>query len=93
MHPSPFLISTYFNNFNIASSLPSMKGITRETFAVFMEPMFDYPMLAPEGVDPRSAQSSSAAQNLPPGVPSISSRWSPNENFGEFTKRCLESYH
>lgn len=70
-----------------------MKGVTRETFGVFMEPMFDYPMNVPKGIDPKSAQSSTAAQNLPPGVSSISSRWTSNQNFGDFTKKCLEAYH
>jgi hypothetical protein len=46
----------------------SIHGISRETFACFMEPNWDEPMNCPEGVDPSAAQTQSAAINLPPGV-------------------------
>jgi isopenicillin N synthase-like dioxygenase len=73
-----------------ASSTP---GISRETFAVFMEPMWDEPMCCPDGVDPQSAQSQSAAANLPAGVPTLASRWHAAQTFGEFTSCTLKAYH
>jgi isopenicillin N synthase-like dioxygenase len=56
------------------------KGISRETFAVFMEPMWDEPMVGPPGADPACTQSQSAAKNLPPGVPPLSARWRHNSS-------------
>lgn len=50
-------------------------GISRETFAVFMEPMWDEPMVVPPGTDPTRTQTQSAAKNLPPGVPPLAARW------------------
>lgn len=70
-----------------------MKGISRETFGVFMEPNWDYPMAVPQGTDPHSAQCATAVENLPPGVPSLLSRWTLDQLFGDFTKKCLEAYH
>jgi len=54
------------------SKMPQM---SRDTYAVFMEPNWDEPMTVPPGMDPTSAQSQSAAQNLPAGVPPLASRW------------------
>lgn len=76
-----------------------MEGVSRETFAVFMEPNFDGPMQIPAGVDPHQAQSQSAAANLPPGVPPLSTRWEhredgrPPQTFGEFSDKTHASYY
>lgn len=51
-------------------------------------------MSCPEGVDPSSAQSQSAAANLPRGVPKLSTRWlAPTQTFGEFSDETLKSYY
>jgi len=71
----------------------NVPGISRETFAVFMEPMWMEPMCCPENVDGDMAQSQSAALNLPRGVPSLESRWNPSQTFGEFTDATLNSYY
>jgi len=71
----------------------NMPGISRETFAVFMEPMWDEPMAMPEGVSPEEAQSQSASKTLPKGVPPLSSRWEESMTFGEFTKSTLKAYY
>lgn len=71
----------------------AVPNISRETFAVFMEPMWDCPMHCPEGVDPNAAQSQSAAANLPRGVPPLASRWKPDMDFGQFTDATLKSYY
>jgi len=67
--------------------------ISRETFAVFMEPNWAEPMNCPAGIEPEAAQSQAAAASLPPGVPALSSRWSPDQTFGEFTDKTLSSYY
>jgi isopenicillin N synthase-like dioxygenase len=71
----------------------NVPGVSRETFAVFMEPMWDEPMRVPDGVSPEEAQSQSAAAALPQGVPPLSRRWSQKMSFGEFTKSTLKEYY
>jgi len=67
--------------------------ISRETFAVFMEPMWMEPMNTPDGIAADAAQSQSAAANLPKGVPPLTSRWELSQTFGDFTKKTLDSYY
>lgn len=77
----------------------SLPGVSRQTFAVFMEPQWDWDMGAPEDVEPANAQSTEAAQTLPVGVPSLASRWGTEAcpftscNFGAFTEVTLNAYH
>ena len=68
-------------------------NISRETFAVFMEPMWSEPMACPAGVEPADAQTQAAAATLPPGVPPLASRWNSNQTFGDFTDATLSSYY
>jgi isopenicillin N synthase-like dioxygenase len=70
-----------------------VKGVSRETFAVFMEPMWMEPMTAPPSVSCEAVQTSSSAANLPPGVPLLSDRWNSSQDFGEFTTATLASYY
>lgn len=80
------------------SKLPN---VSRETFAVFMEPMWDAPMDAPSSVNPTEAQSQLAAKGLPAGVPPLSKRWLWKEEngerkwptFGEFSEETLKFYY
>jgi hypothetical protein len=71
----------------------NVSGVSRETFAVFMEPNWDEPMICPSSLDPSNAQSQSAAKNLPHGVPPLASRWNPQQDFGKFTAATLQSYY
>lgn len=75
----------------------TIQKVSRETFAVFMEPMWMEPMSIPDGVDPSSAQSQSAAANLPPGVPPLTTRWQyhkdRNQTFGEFSNLTHQAYY
>lgn len=71
----------------------SQAGVSRETFAVFMEPNFGEPMNIPAGVDVETTQSQSSAKNLPRGVPTLASRWNPSQNFSDFTKATLSAYY
>lgn len=69
--------------------------ISRESFAVFMEPMWMEPMVCPPGVESSQAQSQSAALNLPPGVPPLASRWTVSEpmTFGSFSEATHKAYY
>ena len=73
---------------SIRSNLP----ISRESFAVFMEPEFDAVMTLPEGVTAEDALAQGAAFVLPQGVPALADRWTPGITFGEFTERTLAAY-
>lgn len=67
--------------------------VNRETYAVFMEPMWDEPMKVPDTLNIENAQSNLAAENLPKGVPSLVSRWNNQMNFGDFTTETLKKYY
>jgi len=69
------------------------RGVSRETMAVFMEPMFDEKMDMPQDVNPENVVKGSSSKFLPPGVPLLGSRWSQNMDFGEFTVATLKSYY
>ena len=86
------------------STTKARQGISRETFAVFMEPEMHEPMTMPVG---RTVEDVCAKQGLMGseggkggrgggvgvGVPSLESRWDPSMNFAEFTARTLKSYY
>ena len=68
--------------------------MTRETFAVFMEPNWDESMNIPSGMDLEKAQGKEALQHLPPGVPPLNRRWSGNDqDFGAFTEATIKAYY
>lgn len=68
-------------------------GVTRETFAVFMEPNWDGDMVVPMGRTAHQAQTQAAAAALPPGVPALGTRWKEGMDFGQFTDATLSSYY
>jgi isopenicillin N synthase-like dioxygenase len=70
-----------------------VNGVTRETFAVFMEPNWDGDMKVPRGRNADQAQSQASASKLPPGVPAIGSRWKDGMDFGQFTDATLKEYY
>lgn len=77
----------------------SMSGISRATFAVFMEPEWDCPMTVPDGMSPEATQSTTSAEFLPKGLPPLRSRWGTDAcpfttcDFGAFTNVTLGAYH
>jgi len=68
-------------------------GISRESMAVFMEPMWDERMDIPKGASAENVTRGSAAKYLPPGVPFLAKRWNENLDFGQFTEITLKSYY
>lgn len=70
-----------------------INGVTRETFAVFMEPNWDGDMKVPVGRTADQAQSQLAQKNLPPGVPPLSKRWKDGMDFGQFSDETLKCYY
>ncbi len=79
----------------------NIPGVSRETFAVFMEPMWNEPMVCPSSIEPSSAQSQSSAANLPKGVPPLAARWKASngsdgqapQTFGEFSEATHKFYY
>mmetsp|Transcript_29811 Transcript_29811/g.55241 ORF Transcript_29811/g.55241 Transcript_29811/m.55241 type:complete len:397 (+) Transcript_29811:22-1212(+) len=71
----------------------SAQGVSRQTFAVFMEPNWDEPVQCPSEISPDDAQSQNAAKNLPKGVPPLHKRWNNSMDFSEFALATLAEYH
>jgi len=72
--------------------LKSADGLSRESFAVFMEPMWDELMDIPKGTKRAQAEKGSSSEFLPKAVPPLSKRWNPEMDFGEFTAETLKCY-
>jgi isopenicillin N synthase-like dioxygenase len=67
-------------------------GVSRSTFAIFMEPMWSEPMTYPEGKTDEDVLSGTTS-HLPPSVPSLGKRWNKSQDFGLFTEVTLKSYY
>jgi isopenicillin N synthase-like dioxygenase len=66
-------------------------GVSRETFAVFMEPMMFEPMDIPQGATEHNVTRGSA--HLPEGVPHLATRWNQQQDFAKFSEETLKSYY
>lgn len=75
------------------SSQSKASGISRNTFAVFMQPLWNTSMHLPQDRTANDAGRGSTSEFLPPGVPPLSVRWSPDVDFGTFTNQTLVHYH
>mmetsp|Transcript_9044 Transcript_9044/g.13545 ORF Transcript_9044/g.13545 Transcript_9044/m.13545 type:complete len:384 (+) Transcript_9044:98-1249(+) len=77
----------------------NIPNISRESFAVFMQPAWDELMDTPKGMDPKSSQSAQAASQLPKRVPTLASRYGTEGcpfsscNYAAFTSESLNAYH
>lgn len=67
------------------------KHVSRETFAVFMEPMMFEPMIIPEGATEHNVTRGSS--HLPEGVPALATRWNQQQDFAKFSEETLKSYY
>ncbi|KAG5189256.1 hypothetical protein JKP88DRAFT_193064 [Tribonema minus] len=64
-------------------------AVSRETFAVFMQPMCEEAMVAPEG----GLRGEGGDEHLPRGVAPLHTRWEPGISFGEFVRRTMRAYY
>jgi isopenicillin N synthase-like dioxygenase len=71
---------------------PASANVSRETFAVFMEPEMFEPMSVPSEADSANI-TGGTTKFLPKGVPSLASRWNAQQDFGTFTNATLAAYH
>jgi hypothetical protein len=69
----------------------SASNITRESFAVFMEPEYFGAMALPLGKKVDDVQDASIS--LPSSVKTLSSRWKPDMNFGEFSEATFSAFY
>jgi isopenicillin N synthase-like dioxygenase len=65
--------------------------ISRESFAVFMEPEIDGDMDLPQGTTVEDVQRRTF--HLPPTVRTLQSRWKPGMNFGEFSNATFAAFY
>ncbi|KAL7499497.1 hypothetical protein ACHAWT_007778 [Skeletonema menzelii] len=68
-------------------------GISRSTFAVFMEPEYHSPMNLPAGRSVSDTQCEKAEKSLPKTVRTLRSRWKLGMNFGEFSDATFAAFH
>lgn len=67
-------------------------GVTRETYAVFLEPEYEFPMSIPEGRTVDDCCPPNKANEILQ-LNSIQSRWKPGMTFGEFNDATLKAFH
>lgn len=65
-------------------------GVTRETFAVFLEPEFDAPLAIPAGKTVSDCQADTA--KLPPTVLPVNARWRVGQTFGDFHNATVQAF-
>lgn len=68
----------------------SLPGVTRESFAVFLEPHFDEPLEIPQGRTLEQCQEATAV--LPPTVQPLRQRWKPGQTFGDFHVATISAF-
>lgn len=70
-----------------------LKGISRSTYAVFMEPDWDFHVNPAENRTPNDVYANSTGR-LPQGVPDLQKRWNTKvKNFGEFSEITINGYY
>eukprot|EP00756_Hemistasia_phaeocysticola_P042229 Hpha_TRINITY_DN16958_c1_g2::TRINITY_DN16958_c1_g2_i1::g.55036::m.55036 len=68
-------------------------GISRESFAIFMEPEFSGDMDMPTDRTVEDTQKEEAQRFLPRTVRTLRSRWKQGQNFGEFSDATFSAFH
>ena len=68
-------------------------GISRSTFAVFMEPEYHSSMNLPPGRTVDDTQCVEAERSLPKSVRTLRLRWKLGMNFGEFSAATFAAFH
>eukprot|EP00271_Cylindrocystis_brebissonii_P023310 TRINITY_DN961_c0_g1_i1.p1 TRINITY_DN961_c0_g1~~TRINITY_DN961_c0_g1_i1.p1 ORF type:complete len:364 (-),score=61.88 TRINITY_DN961_c0_g1_i1:1719-2810(-) len=72
-----------------AAECPEARGIARNTFALFMQPLWDEPMVTPPGC----ANPSEVHKSLAAAYPNAGLSFNPTITFGEMGKKILENGH
>eukprot|EP00550_Attheya_septentrionalis_P010755 CAMPEP_0198305060 /NCGR_PEP_ID=MMETSP1449-20131203/57715_1 /TAXON_ID=420275 /ORGANISM="Attheya septentrionalis, Strain CCMP2084" /LENGTH=416 /DNA_ID=CAMNT_0044007591 /DNA_START=130 /DNA_END=1380 /DNA_ORIENTATION=- len=67
--------------------------ITRESFAVFMEPEYFGDMTIPPGRTVQDTQGADEERHLPKTVKTLDSRWKAGMNFGEFSNATFAAFY
>lgn len=65
--------------------------VTRESFAVFLEPEFEVPMAIPPGRTIVDCQQPHVV--LPDSVTRLDERWKPGQTFGDFHQATISSFN
>ena len=68
-------------------------NISRETFAIFMEPEYHSKMDLPDGRNLADTQCIAAEQHLPTTCRTLRSRWKMGQNFGQFSDATFAAFH
>ena len=68
-------------------------ALSRGTLAVFCGPDHDTPMASPTGALVEDVLRGAQGELLPPGVPTLISRWRETDSFREFSLRTLSAYY
>lgn len=69
------------------------QGVSRESFAVFMEPEYFGEMKIPRGRTIQDAQRKEDEIHLPKSVKTLRSRYKQGMNFGEFSEATFAAFH
>jgi isopenicillin N synthase-like dioxygenase len=69
------------------------RGVSRDTFAVFMEPEYNGDMSLPPGRTVEEVQSGEAVKYLPVSVKTLGSRWKKGMDFGEFSEATFSTFY
>jgi 2OG-Fe(II) oxygenase superfamily len=65
-------------------------SLSRESFAVFLEPEFDDPLTIPQGFSVEDCQGSNLADSL--GLRPLKARWVPGQTFGDFHLATVSAF-
>ena len=90
LQATPHCVKGITKNFKTNHNL----DISRESFAVFMEPEYDGDMNLPSGKTIQDVQNEDKSKLfLPKGVRTLHSRFVPGMNFGEFSQATFQDFH
>jgi isopenicillin N synthase-like dioxygenase len=68
----------------------TLPGVTRQSFAIFLEPEFEAPLQIPANKTLEDCQASSV--QLPPTVRPLRQRWEPGQTFGDFHSATVSAF-
>jgi hypothetical protein len=68
----------------------SLPGVTRQSFAIFLEPEFEAPLQIPANKTLEDCQASSV--QLPPTVRPLRQRWKLGQTFGDFHSATISAF-